>query len=139
MATLLQAFQTRTWCSNNLYQTPLTESAAYASDADTRTGWAGLNQTGTDGLPNGRYVLELRCEKSTRPGKDIKLTLEVGPRGFVNSDAQYPLAYKIFGGSEVTQDVLTAIYGENPVPHSGDESAKQGGARDGAAKEDGRD
>lgn len=41
--------------------------------------------------------------------------------------------------SEVTQDVLTAIYGENPVPHSGDESAKQGGARDGAAKEDGRD
>ena len=62
MATLLQAFQTRTWCSNNLCQTPLTESAAYASDADTRTGWAGLNQTGTDGLPNGRYVLELRCE-----------------------------------------------------------------------------
>lgn len=105
MATLLQAFQTRTWCSNNLYQTPLTESAAYTSDADTRTGWAGLNQTGTDGLPNGRYVLELRCEKSTRPGKDIKLTLEVGPRGFVNSDAQYPLAYKIFGGGEVTQDV----------------------------------
>ena len=41
--------------------------------------------------------------------------------------------------SDVTQDVLTAIYGENPVPHSGDESAKQGGARDGAAKEDGRD
>lgn len=41
--------------------------------------------------------------------------------------------------SEVTQDVLTAIYGENPVPHSGDESAKQGGACDGAAKEDGRD
>lgn len=50
-------------------------------------------------------MLELRCEKSTRPGKDIKLTLEVGPRGFVNSDAQYPLAYKIFGGSEVTQEV----------------------------------
>lgn len=51
MATLLQAFQTRTWCSNNLYQTPLTESAAYASDADTRTGWAGLNQTAPTACP----------------------------------------------------------------------------------------
>lgn len=106
MATLLQLFKSRTFRNGSIYQDTLSESAAYASDADTRTGWAGLNKTNTDGVENGRFVLNIWCEKSARPGKNFYIDVEVGPRGFVNSDAQYPLAYKFFGMEEVTAHVL---------------------------------
>ena len=107
MATLLQYFYTLGLRNGSVWQSRLSETQAAGEESSTRTGWAGLSKVNTDGLVNGNYV-EIVEFSPPRPGRNYKVKLKVGPRGFVNSDEQHPLAYKFVGAGESTAEYSNA-------------------------------
>ena len=92
MATLLQNFYTKTFKDGATFQDWLSKTSATSAGASTATGWAGLNILNTDNLANGNYVFLIRFDMP-RPGKNFSITVDVGPRGYVDCSAQYPLNY----------------------------------------------
>lgn len=101
MATVIQNIYSKTFRNGSTYQDWLSESSAVGSSSDTRTGWAGLNSLGTDGLTNGNYVHLIRFDNA-RSGKGISFEVELGPKGYLDCEAAYPLYYKFLTSESST-------------------------------------
>lgn len=109
MATLLQRFESSVFLDGTIASNWIDEFSARQSSDDVRTGWAGYCNTLYPELPNGNYITIFRF-LSTGLGKDVSITLNVGPKGIVNSENQYPLAYKFFNNVSPSDEYI------NPNP-----------------------
>lgn len=107
MATLVQQFYSSTYYNGSIYQSEMSEFDAREADAYTRTGWAGVNLLSVDGLENGNYVTKITCQINHK-GRGVKIGLQIGPRGVMDSGAQYPLSYKFFSEGESISAYLNA-------------------------------